>query len=299
MSPTKKVLITGASGFTGVYVKRALESAGHEVFGTTLNAKEGLIQVNLTQFEDVATVIGEIKPTSIVHLAGMSFAGETDVKGFYSSNVLGTRNLLSATERLAPNIDSVIIASSASVYGANRATLLSESSDLEPLSDYAVSKACVELVAKSWMNRLPLTITRPFNYTGIGQSQNFIIPKILSAFANRRSSLTLGNTSVSRDFSDVRDIADVYRRLVERPGIGEVFNIASGKAVSLTTVLKIASTLTGHKLSIKKDPALMRPNEVEHQSGNAEKLRNLLNLKSWREIDETIEWMLSGSDVFV
>ncbi len=297
MSTTKKVLITGASGFTGFYVKRALEDNGHQVFGTTLNAKHGFMQANLTKFEDVAAVIETVKPTTIVHLAGISFAGETDVPAFYSSNVLATRNVLAATERHAPNIESVIIASSASVYGANRSPLLSESSEVQPLSDYAVSKACVELVAKSWMSRVPITITRPFNYTGLGQSKNFIIPKILSAFANNRSSLALGNTSVFRDFSDVRDVAEVYKLLVERPSIGEVFNIASGKAVSLTELLDLASTLTGHKLTIERDPDLIRPNEVQYQTGNSKKLRMLLDIKSWREIDETIEWMLSDSNV--
>ncbi len=297
MSKTKKVLLTGASGFTGTYLQEALTNNGHQVFGTTLNAKVGFTQVDLTNSDYVEHLVKEINPTSIVHLAGVSFAGDTDIPGIYNSNVLATRNLLAAVEHFAPNIESVIVASSASVYGSNKTPLLSEDSTLLPKSDYAISKACVEVVAKSWMERIPVIITRPFNYTGVGQNTSFVIPKIVSAFKKRSLSLNLGNTSVFRDFSDVRDVAKVYTGLVEKPSAGTTFNISSGRAISLNEVIKVAERLSGNAINIEIDPQLIRPNEVERQTGSSEKLRNWLDIQSWREIEETIEWMLSGSNI--
>ena len=86
----------------------------------------------------------------------------------------------------------------------------------------------MEYLAKTYMTRLGIVITRPFNYTGVGQETRYPIPKIVSHFTARAPHIELGNTDVARDFSDVRDVARAYRLLAEARPIGEIFNLCSG-----------------------------------------------------------------------
>ena len=116
---------------------------------------------------------------------------------------------------------------------------LNEKSPYMPMNDYAVSKVSMELMANIWKDKLPITITRPFNYTGIGQSENFLIPKIISHFKKKKKSIELGNLEIYRDFSDVRDIAEIYAELMEINPVGETFNLCSGSCISIKQIIEI------------------------------------------------------------
>ena len=107
-----------------------------------------------------------------------------------------------------------------------------------PANDYAVSKLAMEYLAKTYSVRLPLIICRPFNYTGVGQAEAFLLPKIVAHVRKGATEIELGNLDVARDFSDVRDVSSIYARLIQTPAaVGATLNICSGKAYTLREVL--------------------------------------------------------------
>ena len=137
-------------------------------------------------------------------------------------------------------------------------------------------------------------MVRPFNYTGRGQSENFLLPKIVAHFRSRAERIELGNLDVWRDFSDVRAVAQAYRRLLETDAAGQVVNICSGRTFALRQVVQMVQNLTGHRLEIVVNPDFVRADEVRTLGGNPARLRGLIG--SWENppLEETLAWMLAG-----
>ena len=152
----------------------------------------------------------------------------------------------------------------------------------------------MEYLAKTYMTRLGIVMTRPFNYTGVGQETRYLIPKIVSHFTARAPHIELGNTDVERDFSDVRDVARAYRLLAEARPIGEIFNLCSGEATALETCIRMASEITGHDIETKINPGFVRANEVKTLCGSSEKLDRLTGHERRYSIRDTMEWMLEN-----
>ena len=222
-----KVLITGIKGFTGVYLRKELENSGHAVFG---------LSSNLNDIVGLGLEIKQKMPDVVVHLAGISFVNHGVFNEFYNVNLIGTRNLLESIFTHAPNIRKILLASSSGVYGnsLNLDDRLAEESRTTPINDYSVSKLAMENMANIWTDRLPIFIVRPFNYTGIGQDDKFLIPKIASHFLKKINTIELGNLEVYREFGDVRSVVEIYRKLIELPSLeNNVVNICTGKAFSL------------------------------------------------------------------
>lgn len=280
-----RILVTGANGFTGQYFVKHAKNHNHEILA--LNS-------NLLDAESVLNEILSSKPEAVVHLAGISFVGHSDVKAFYEVNVIGTLNLLTALSKLSTIPKNVLLASSANVYGNSENSPISESQPFSPLNDYAVSKVAMECLAKLWMDKLPIVITRPFNYTGIGQSESFLIPKIVSHFRSGAKEIELGNLDVSRDFLDVRYVADVYLRLIEKSIKNETVNICSGVAYHLGKIIEIAEEVTGHTMEIRVNPLFVRSNELKTLCGNPTKLNHLVGNVEAINFKDTLRWMLKG-----
>ena len=147
-------------------------------------------------------------------------------------------------------------------------------------------------MVRTWFDRLPIVITRPFNYTGVGQDAQFLIPKIVSHFKRRADNIELGNLDVSRDFSDVRDVADAYVALLESDSKSEVFNVCSGRAVALRAVLDMAARITGHALKVTVNPAFVRANEIPVLRGSHRKLSSAIAYAARYSLEDTVQWML-------
>jgi nucleoside-diphosphate-sugar epimerase len=225
-----RILVTGLSGFTGCHLQPELEAHGHTVKG--LNA-------NLTNPVAVATEIAQLKPEAVVHLAGISYVGHGNARELYEVNLIGTRNLLEALDQHAPDVRSILLASSANIYGNHTEDTLSEETRPCPANDYAVSKLAMEQMAQLWVERLPLFIVRPFNYTGVGQREQFLIPKIIAHFWKNKPIIELGSLDVWREFGDVRAVVDIYRRLLEHCPVGNTLNVCTGQTHSLREVIAL------------------------------------------------------------
>lgn len=295
-----RTLITGAAGFTGRYLTSLLAGRGHEVHGVVHHAPDDPIAdasavhvADLADHSAISRVVDDVRPEHVVHLAAIAFVGHGDVEEMYRANVVGTRQLLDALTRLAEAPKSVILASSANVYGNARAGVLDETMQPAPANDYGVSKVAAEYVGHIYAARLPLIIARPFNYTGRGQAENFLIPKIIAHARQRAPVIELGNLAVARDFSDVRAVVECYARLLDAPqAIGETFNICSGRAVSLGEILEMVSGISGHRFEVRVNSDLVRANEVRSLSGSAAKLAGVIGELPQVPLQETLRWML-------
>lgn len=283
-----RVLVTGLDGFTGQYVEKALLSAGHEALG---------LAADLLDKTALEAEISVKRPDAVIHLAAIAFVAHGDADAFYQVNLMGTRHLLSALAEYVPEVRKVLLASSANVYG-NTEGVMTELTAPAPANDYAVSKLAMEYMAKLWLPKLPIFIVRPFNYTGVRQAENFLIPKIVSHFKRKAEMIELGNLDVWRDFGDVRAIADAYVQLLDKAPVGETFNICSGRLYALRDVIDLCQKLTDHTISVHVNPDFIRANEVKRLSGDATKLKVLLPDWQMPELSDTLEWMLDGAERF-
>ena len=294
----RRALITGARGFTGAYVRDELRRVGFEVISTLAgNEAPGPNEyvLDITSLDDCRRVIGEVRPTHIVHLAAISFVAHDDALAMYNVNVLGTLNLLQACVDVGVRPDKILIASSANVYG-NAGGVIDESVVPSPVNHYAASKLAMEHLVRTWFERLPIVVTRPFNYTGRGQAPRFLVPKIVEHFVQRRPVIELGNLDVARDFSDVRTVAQTYRALLESAVAGEIVNVCSEHARTLHDVADMVRKASGHDLEIRVNPAFVRDNEVKLLVGSVAKLRKLVPEVQPIDFAETIRWMVRPAD---
>jgi nucleoside-diphosphate-sugar epimerase len=232
-----------------------------------------------------------VQPDVVVHLAGIAFVAHADAGMMYRVNVVGTRNLLEALAGTQRKPTAVLLASSANIYGNASAGVIDENVTPAPANDYAVSKLAMEYMARLWMDRLPILITRPFNYTGRGQAENFLLPKIVSHFRQGARRIELGNLAIARDFSDVRMVAASYRRLLAASPAGEAFNVCSGRAYSLADVLDIMSHIAGYQIEVAVNPAFVRANEVLTLVGSNAKLARAIGPVESVPLAETLRWM--------
>lgn len=300
----KRVLVTGASGFTGRYMVSELQAHGYRVIALGAQSEsdnetdlaDERYAADLRDLSALVEVMKVARPDAVIHLAALAFVAHGSAEDFYSVNLVGTRNLLQAVEQAGLTLDRILLASSANVYGNTSEGTLSEDTPPAPANDYAVSKLAMEYVASLWRGRLPITMTRPFNYTGVGQSGQFLVPKIVSHFAQRADVMELGNLEVSRDFGDVRAVVAAYRQLIEAPAAqGAIVNVCSGRGHTLLEIVAMCESLTGHSLEVRVNPAFVRPNEVRVLLGDNSRLKELIGDWDSPPLRETLAWMLEAA----
>lgn len=276
-----RVALTGATGLTGRFVAAALKRAG---------ATPVALKADLTDGDAINDAMARIEFDRVIHLAAHAFVHASDWQAFYAVNQLGTFNLLDALSRRKEGAR-CIIASSAQIYGPKAQGLITEAAPANPSNHYAVSKFAMEQGAQLWGDQLDIVVTRPFNYTGVGQESKYLVPKIVEHFRRRTDVIELGNTWVRRDFGDVRSVADAYVGLVLAPSALPVVNIATGKVFSIDDIIERLTALSGHHIEIRINPDFVRKNDVEVLGGDPSLLRSALPNWKPRDIEDTLEWM--------
>jgi nucleoside-diphosphate-sugar epimerase len=293
---SKRALITGIHGFTGRYMAAELQANGYEVIGLGSQPADDAAyhQIDLGDAPGLRTLLAELQPDVVIHLAALAFVGHGVADAFYQVNLLGTRNLLEAIAESGKVPECVLLASSANVYGNTSPGMLNEDALPMPANDYAVSKLAMEYVARLWSSKLPIVVTRPFNYTGVGQAENFLLPKIVSHFRRKAEVIELGNLDVWRDFSDVRSLVAAYRGLVEAKPTGQTVNVSSGVTHSLREVIQLCEDISGHSIRVEVNPAFVRASEVKTLCGDNSRLKSLVADWQTPPLRETLEWMLAA-----
>ncbi|MBV5278602.1 MAG: GDP-mannose 4,6-dehydratase [Campylobacteraceae bacterium] len=289
----KKVLITGIDSFTGFHLKSYLKRQGFEVLGTVM--KDGddneTFTCNITDKSSCVSVISKTNPDFVIHLAGISYVGHDDIEAFYRVNTIGTQNILDALVASNCDVKKVILASSATVYGDQGCEVLDESMCPKPANHYGISKLAMEHMARMYFTKLPIVIVRPFNYTGVGQAEHFLVPKIVSHFKQRAKSIELGNLHVEREFNDVEFTCKVYAALLSAKCHSEVLNLCSGKAISLLEIISQMNKIVGYEIEVNVNPAFVRENEIKRLVGSTKKLEEAIGTMRNIEIEETLRKM--------
>lgn len=294
-----RVLVTGASGFTGQALCAALHAQGHEVYGISrYEGRDGLwpmLAVDLREAQAVKDLFALVRPNALVHLAARSFVDDDDTLGFYDHNVVATGHVLEAA-RLA-GVARVIMASSANVYGVPAsAAALTESAPLAPVNHYGASKVAAEHMARTYNDDFALTITRPFNYTGVGQAAQFLVPKLVTHFADRKAVIDLGNLDIARDYTALEDVVAAYISLLNADATvvaGQTVNICSNQLYTLHQLLELLSQISEHQIEVRSQAHFVRRHDIAVLRGDYSALQRLTGWQPMQPIPELLAAMLA------
>jgi GDP-4-dehydro-6-deoxy-D-mannose reductase len=308
----RSVLVTGANGFVGPHLARALVVRGAVVHGLGLGgpAAEPRLaswaEVDLADAGGLTGAIAACAPGAIIHLAGQSSAGRSfqDPEGTFRANVTGTWHLLDAVRAAAPRAR-VIVVSTSEVYGpCAPGTRMAEDAPFRPVSPYGLSKAAVDQLAAAYgaAHGLDVVRARPFGHAGPGQTPQFVIPawaQQLAAIEAGRAEpvLRVGNLDVVRDLSDVRDIVEGYCALVERGTSGGVYNLCRGEGVLLADVVNRMAAMASVPVRVEVDPARLRPADLPYLVGDPSRTERECGWRAGRPLAGTLadvleEWRL-------
>ncbi len=291
-----RILITGINGFTGMHLERYLVAKGLDVYGTVIdtpiNSKH--YQCDITQMDQIDTIIAELRPDYLIHIAAISFPGESNASLIYDVNVIGTENILQALVNHAVNPKKVILASSATVYGNQGKEILDESMCPKPVNHYGCSKLAMEYMSANYFDTLNIIITRPFNYTGIGQEKHFLIPKIVSHYKEGKREIELGNLTVAREFNDINYVIGNYYKLLLCEEKSITVNLSSNHPVKLLDVIDMMNEVAGYSTEVQVNPLFVRENEIPSLSGSTKLLETLIELENKDTLHKTLQTMYNA-----
>lgn len=290
---TRRVLVTGVTGFVGRHLLGELDAGAFKIHGTSFPeppgpGDENIIRLDLRDRRAIDGFVREVDPDGIFHLAAVSNVGASWEKreATFDTNLTGTFNLFEAVRRHAPRCR-VLFVSSSDVYGVvtEEDRILTEDDRPHAVNPYAYTKIAGEDLARFYAEAdgLDTVVVRSFPHTGPGQTEDFVcsdwakqIVQIERGESEPR--IVVGNLDVRRDFSDVRDIARAYRLLLEKGRAGEIYNACSGRAVSLREIMDILLRQARlpdpeAKIDIEVDTAKLRKIDVPFLAGSNAKIR--------------------------
>ncbi len=297
----KKVVVTGGAGFIGSHLVRALRAQGIQVV-----VFDSLVSGSAENLpEDVPLIIGDIRDadalaaafagaTHIVHLAALVSVPESmrDPESTYEVNVTGTKNVFAAAR--AANVQRIVYASSAAVYGNDPELPKKENMRLDPQSPYAESKienekSAQELTAETGIPTIGL---RFFNIYGPGQKGNHpyasVIPRWIEAIKSENEIHVYGDGEQTRDFIHVQDIALAILKAINGSVDGShIYNVASGSQLSLREVKNMLETASGKQLAWVQHPE--REGDIRHSVADIKAISNDLHFTPTIPLEEGLK----------
>ena len=269
-----RVLIFGAGGFVGSYLCKEFLNNGYKVSGTdkgegsALPSEVDFYKTDLMQVNEVEKLIGQIQPDIIVNLAAISSVGASwnMPQTTMAINVIGALNLMEAA-RKSEQKPRILFVGSSEEYVISE-NPLDENTQLNANNPYGISKVTQEQFAKLYREQYGLKIycVRPFNHTGIGQRDSFVLPSFCKQVAEidksgKDGKIQVGNLKVKRDFSHVKDVVRAYRMIVESDNCNQIYNVGSGNAYSLEDMLTYILGLSNQHIEIEVDQNRIRPTD--------------------------------------
>jgi GDP-4-dehydro-6-deoxy-D-mannose reductase len=285
-----RVLVTGSRGFVGPWLMTHLEECADEALALPA-------LTDITDEDALGAALRAAEPEAICHLAAQSSVKRSwdDPAGTTIVNAIGTLNLCSAAAALE-RPPRVLVVSSSEVYGSvgSGREPINEDQAFAPVTPYAASKASAEMVAlQAWLGRgLDVVRARPFNHTGPGQREGFVVPDLASQVAKAArgelSRIATGNLEVSRDITDVRDVVRAYRLLLVQGEAGAAYNVCRGEAVLISDLLRTLMKIAGTDVPVWVDPDRARPADVPIQVGDHTRISALTGWQPEVPLERTL-----------
>lgn len=305
-----RILVTGATGFVGTWLMRILRDFPVEAGLELVSAGRGPgsdIDLDVTDKAAIAAALRDYRPTAVIHLAAIAAPQEArrDPSQAWTVNFQGTLNLASAILDETPDCRFVFVGSS-EAYGQSFTELdgaaITEDCALKPMTVYGANKAAADIaVGQMYFDGLRSIRFRPFNHTGPGQTEAYVIPAFASQIARIESGtvppvIEVGNLEAKRDFLDVRDVVRAYALAAlsnSRDAEGKVFNLASGSAVEIRSILDTLVRLSGREIEVVVAPDRVRPIDIPTARGSAGAARQILGWEPQFALEDTINAVLS------
>ena len=308
-----KALITGISGFVGSYLAEFLLDKKYKVFGTFYDKstfsnidnildKIEIFECDIRNYNSLKTIIEKVRPDEIYHLAAISFVPNSlkDPKLTFDTNLYGTLNLYQAVieQKINPKI---LFVGSADEYGiVNKNDIpIKENCPLHPVNPYSISKASVDFLSYAYFKNYNLNIirVRPFNHIGPRQSPEFVCSSFAKQIAEiekgmKEPVIMVGNLEAKRDFTDVRDMVRAYWLAIQKGELGDVYNICSGKAVSIKEILDKLLSISKTNIKVKQDLNRMRSSDIPILLGNFTKFRTQTSWEQEISFEKTLRCIL-------
>jgi GDP-4-dehydro-6-deoxy-D-mannose reductase len=307
-----KVLITGATGFAGRHLAKALPPSKYTVIGTCFplpprGPEKSVFFLDLRSERDVYDAVRTVQPQWIIHLAAVSNVRHSwdRRKETMETNVMGTFYLLEAVKKYAPGARFLFV-SSADVYGAPASggggkdgRPLAEGEPVLAVNPYGLSKLAGELLSgfTGRVEGLDVVIARPFTHTGPGQPPDFVCSDWARQIVRiergaQESVIKTGNLDVRRDFTDVRDVVQAYILLLQKGERGEAYNICRGEAVPLRRILDLLLSLSSRVIDVQLDPGKLRPADIPDLAGDNGKIRRATGWQPMIPLEQTLRDLL-------
>lgn len=298
----KTILITGSEGFVGTYIVKLLKESLNKIVPCCyplLRPKRGKYSpLDILNLEMTQEVIKANNPDIIFHLAAISSVAKSfkDRPITYNTNVIGTLNLLEAAQNLNKKVKFIFV-STCEIYGGGEN--ISETAEIVLKNPYAITKYTAELICKDYSSEgVDWIILRPFNHTGPGQAEDFVLPTIAKQIAEiekgtRPPLVEIGNTDIKREFMNIQDIVEAYKLAIEKCEPKEIYNISSNQGHTIGQAIAILQSLSKTKFEVKIDPAKIRKLDILTLVGNGEKFHRLTGWCPKIKFEKTIEDLLN------
>jgi GDP-4-dehydro-6-deoxy-D-mannose reductase len=302
-----KVFITGIEGFVGSHLARHLADRGHEVSGVYFVEPVAdlsfarIVRCDVRNAAQLKQELAATRPDSVIHLAAISSVviAEQNLADAFDINVRGTLNLLEALRESAPGAR-VLLVSSCEVYdrSAGNGGKLDEQAAVKPPNHYSFTKLGMEQVGRYFFERFDMDVVtlRPFSHTGPGQSTNFVFPSVARQIAEaeagrRKPEIVVGNTDVSRDYTDIRDICVAYALALEKSVKGETYNITSEQVLKIGDGIRQLVALSRVPIAMKVDAGRQRKESVL-LAGSSARFRAATGWQAKYDISQTLRDLL-------
>lgn len=302
----QKGLVIGAAGFVGSYlIKELQEGCNMQVSATKLPHEQlvaegaGIYNLDIMNKEEIVSLLFEIRPDFIFHLAAQSSVGvawknpglTVDV------NIKGAINVMDAVRELYYK-PRVLLIGSGEEYGHIRPgeTPIKEDNLLRPGNIYAATKACQNMIGNIYAKAydMQLMMVRAFNHVGPGQAPMFVVSDFCKQVVEiekglRESVMKVGNLAAKRDFTDVRDVVKAYGKLIQAGEAGETYNVGRGKAIAIQELLDLIVSKSTADIKVEIDPAKLRPVDVPIIEADITRIKELTGWEPQIPLEQTIQ----------